>query len=217
MGVQQSVQKRAPANCQTKDTWRKLVNPTRRAALTAGGAALASASLAAAAKTLNGESPCTLEPRSSSPTTRSARPSLPARSRSAASSRCGSPEHSHIPLSRKSPFPPGGELPKMYYDVMDPFMTLTRRRGGDDQAEARHRRLPRDPARHRSRPPSWWLEPRPDLERPLPVRHRRRLEPGRDGGPRHRLREALQADARAASRPCRRSGPSRSPSTTASS
>jgi probable F420-dependent oxidoreductase len=35
------------------------------------------------------------------------------------------PEHSHIPLSRKSPFPSGGELPKQYYDVMDPFVTLT--------------------------------------------------------------------------------------------
>jgi alkanesulfonate monooxygenase SsuD/methylene tetrahydromethanopterin reductase-like flavin-dependent oxidoreductase (luciferase family) len=30
-------------------------------------------------------------------------------------------EHSHIPLSRKSPFPPGGDLPKKYYDVMDPL------------------------------------------------------------------------------------------------
>src|SRR3954467_4540294 len=35
------------------------------------------------------------------------------------------PEHSHIPLSRRSPWPGGGELPKMYYDVMDPFVTLT--------------------------------------------------------------------------------------------
>jgi probable F420-dependent oxidoreductase len=34
------------------------------------------------------------------------------------------PEHSHIPLSRKSPFPQGGDLPKKYYDVMDPFVTL---------------------------------------------------------------------------------------------
>lgn len=34
------------------------------------------------------------------------------------------PEHSHIPLSRTSPFPPGGDLPKKYYDVMDPFVTL---------------------------------------------------------------------------------------------
>ena len=35
------------------------------------------------------------------------------------------PEHSHIPLSRKSGFILGGELPKRYYDVMDPFVTLT--------------------------------------------------------------------------------------------
>jgi probable F420-dependent oxidoreductase len=35
------------------------------------------------------------------------------------------PEHSHIPLSRATPFPPGGDLPKKYYDVMDPFVTLS--------------------------------------------------------------------------------------------
>src|SRR6201997_3772645 len=35
------------------------------------------------------------------------------------------PEHSHIPLTRKTSFPAGGELPKKYYDVMDPFVTLT--------------------------------------------------------------------------------------------
>jgi probable F420-dependent oxidoreductase len=35
------------------------------------------------------------------------------------------PEHSHIPLSRRSPWPGGGELPKQYYDVMDPFVTLS--------------------------------------------------------------------------------------------
>jgi probable F420-dependent oxidoreductase len=35
------------------------------------------------------------------------------------------PEHSHIPLSRHSPFPQGGDLPKKYYDVMDPFVTLS--------------------------------------------------------------------------------------------
>ena len=34
------------------------------------------------------------------------------------------PEHSHIPLPRVSPWPGGGELPKMYYDVMDPFVSL---------------------------------------------------------------------------------------------
>ena len=35
------------------------------------------------------------------------------------------PEHSHIPTSRRSPFQGGGELPKQYYDVMDPFVTLS--------------------------------------------------------------------------------------------
>ena len=34
------------------------------------------------------------------------------------------PEHSHIPLSRKTPFPGGGEVPKPYYDAMDPFVVL---------------------------------------------------------------------------------------------
>lgn len=34
------------------------------------------------------------------------------------------PEHSHIPASRRSPWPGGPELPKMYYDVMDPFVAL---------------------------------------------------------------------------------------------
>src|SRR3954466_12012351 len=35
------------------------------------------------------------------------------------------PEHSHIPLTRKSSYPKGGEVPKKYYDVMDPFVSLT--------------------------------------------------------------------------------------------
>jgi probable F420-dependent oxidoreductase len=34
-------------------------------------------------------------------------------------------EHSHIPTSRRSPWGGGGDLPKQYYDVMDPFVTLT--------------------------------------------------------------------------------------------
>src|SRR5258708_19083233 len=34
------------------------------------------------------------------------------------------PEHSHIPTSRKSPWPGGAELPKMYYDTFDPFVAL---------------------------------------------------------------------------------------------
>src|SRR5437870_12020525 len=34
-------------------------------------------------------------------------------------------EHAHIPVPRKTPAPGGGELHKRYYDVMDPFVTLT--------------------------------------------------------------------------------------------
>jgi probable F420-dependent oxidoreductase len=34
-------------------------------------------------------------------------------------------EHSHIPVPRRTPAPGGGELPKRYYDVMDPFVTLS--------------------------------------------------------------------------------------------
>src|SRR5437879_5062695 len=35
------------------------------------------------------------------------------------------PEHSHIPVSRRTPFPGGGELPKPYSEVMDPFVVLS--------------------------------------------------------------------------------------------
>src|SRR5881397_3215779 len=34
-------------------------------------------------------------------------------------------EHSHIPVPRHTPPPGGRELHKRYYDVMDPFVTLT--------------------------------------------------------------------------------------------
>lgn len=34
------------------------------------------------------------------------------------------PEHTHIPTSRKTPFPGGSELPKMYYHTHDPFVAL---------------------------------------------------------------------------------------------
>jgi len=34
-------------------------------------------------------------------------------------------EHSHIPVSRLSPYPAGGELPKHYFHTMDPFVALT--------------------------------------------------------------------------------------------
>ena len=33
-------------------------------------------------------------------------------------------EHTHIPASRKTPFPNGGEVPKQYYHTYDPFVGL---------------------------------------------------------------------------------------------
>ncbi|MET9904353.1 LLM class F420-dependent oxidoreductase [Streptomyces sp. NPDC006446] len=33
-------------------------------------------------------------------------------------------EHTHIPASRETPYPPGGELPRMYYRTLDPFVAL---------------------------------------------------------------------------------------------
>ncbi len=35
------------------------------------------------------------------------------------------PEHTHIPASRRSPFPAGGELPKKYSHTHDPFVALS--------------------------------------------------------------------------------------------
>jgi probable F420-dependent oxidoreductase len=34
-------------------------------------------------------------------------------------------EHSHIPVSRDSPYPSGGDLPRKYYRTLDPFVALT--------------------------------------------------------------------------------------------
>ena len=33
-------------------------------------------------------------------------------------------EHSHIPVSRKTPYPPGGDLPEPYKKMMDPYVSL---------------------------------------------------------------------------------------------
>lgn len=34
-------------------------------------------------------------------------------------------EHTHIPASRESPYPAGGELPRIYYRTLDPFVALS--------------------------------------------------------------------------------------------
>ena len=35
------------------------------------------------------------------------------------------PEHSHIPVSRRTPYPGGGELPRHYFHTLDPFAAMT--------------------------------------------------------------------------------------------
>jgi probable F420-dependent oxidoreductase len=35
------------------------------------------------------------------------------------------PEHTHIPASRKTPYPAGGELPEEYWHTLDPFAALS--------------------------------------------------------------------------------------------
>ena len=35
------------------------------------------------------------------------------------------PEHTHIPASRRTPFPGGTDLPKMYWHTHDPFVALS--------------------------------------------------------------------------------------------
>ena len=35
------------------------------------------------------------------------------------------PEHTHIPASRRTPYPAGGELPREYWSTYDPFVALT--------------------------------------------------------------------------------------------
>lgn len=34
------------------------------------------------------------------------------------------PEHTHIPASRRSPWPGGPELPREYWHTLDPFVAL---------------------------------------------------------------------------------------------
>jgi probable F420-dependent oxidoreductase len=35
------------------------------------------------------------------------------------------PEHTHIPVSRRTPYPPGGDLPREYSRMLDPFVALS--------------------------------------------------------------------------------------------
>ena len=102
------------------------------------------------------------------------------------------PEHSHIPTSRKTPFPGGGELPKAYYDAMDPFVVLAAA-----SEVTKSIKLGTGVALIQQRDAIQTAKlvaiDRPGEPGTVPVRRRRRLEPGRNGRPRHRLCDPLQA------------------------
>ena len=93
------------------------------------------------------------------------------------------PEHTHIPPSRKSPFPAGGELPKRYSHTHDPFVGLAFAAAATKKLKVGTGILPGAAARA-DRHGQGHRQPRPALGRPLRLRHRRRLERGRDGEPR---------------------------------
>jgi alkanesulfonate monooxygenase SsuD/methylene tetrahydromethanopterin reductase-like flavin-dependent oxidoreductase (luciferase family) len=107
------------------------------------------------------------------------------------------PEHSHIPTSRRTPAPGGGELAKRYYDVMNPFVTLAAA-----AAATKHLKVGTGVCLVIQRDTIQTAKQVASLDQisggALSVRHRRRVEPGGDGRPRHRVRDPLQADAREA-------------------
>ena len=57
------------------------------------------------------------------------------------------PDHTHIPASRETPYPAGGELPREYSRIHDPFVALMAAGARDRADQARHRGLPGDRAR----------------------------------------------------------------------
>ena len=106
------------------------------------------------------------------------------------------PEHTHIPASRRTPYPAGGDLPKEYFHSHDPFVALS-------MAAAVTKRIKlatgiclvieRDPIVLAKEVASLDLL----SERPRHLRHRRRLERRGDGEPRHGVQNAVEAAPRA--------------------
>ena len=106
------------------------------------------------------------------------------------------PEHSHIPTSRKSPWPGGPELPKYYYESYDPFVSL-----GAAAAVTKKIKLATGICLVVERDPIHTAKEVSTVDRlfrrTVHLRYRRRLERRGDGQSWHRLCDALQADARA--------------------
>jgi hypothetical protein len=104
------------------------------------------------------------------------------------------PEHTHIPASHKGAWP-GGLTCREYWSAYDPFVALMAAAG----ATRRLKDLPGDrarPDRHRQGD----RHARPPVGRARALRHRRWLERGGDGEPRHRVEEPVAAAAGAGAR-----------------
>jgi alkanesulfonate monooxygenase SsuD/methylene tetrahydromethanopterin reductase-like flavin-dependent oxidoreductase (luciferase family) len=52
------------------------------------------------------------------------------------------PEHTHIPTSRQTPYPLGGELPKEYSHTLDPFVAMTMAAAATTRLKGDDRHLP---------------------------------------------------------------------------
>ena len=102
------------------------------------------------------------------------------------------PEHSHIPRSRKTPFPGGGDLPKPSYDDMDPFVVLAA------AAQATRKiKLGTGVALIQQRDAIQTAKLVASIDQASQGRflfgRRRRLEPGRNGTRFKRVRESIEA------------------------
>ena len=116
--------------------------------------------------------------------------------RSAASNSLWAPEHSPHPAVAQVALPERRRPAEEVLRRDGPVRGADGGGGRHQDAQGRHRHLPDRPARSDPDRQAGRLD-RPDLRRALPVRRRQRLEPGRDGEPRHRLRNPPQAGARA--------------------
>ena len=93
-------------------------------------------------------------------------------------------EHTHIPASRETPYPAGGELPREYFRIYDPFVALATMAPATERIKvgtAICLLVERDPIDDRQ----GGRLGRPALRRTHDLRRRRRLEPGGDAEPRH--------------------------------
>ena len=72
------------------------------------------------------------------------------------------PEHTHIPASRATPYPAGGDLPRKYFHTYDLFVALTAAAAATSKLRIAavlprahaHPGEPRDPLPGRRRPPA---------------------------------------------------------------